>query len=89
MAGNVSEWTVDSYETVRTFVADINPVNNKNVNSNEPMVLQRKVIRGGSWKDIGYYLQNGTRTYEYQDNAKPYIGFRYVRSASNEFKLDI
>jgi formylglycine-generating enzyme required for sulfatase activity len=40
--------------------------------------MKRKVIRGGSWKDIGYYLQNGTRTYEYQDTAKSYIGFRSV-----------
>jgi hypothetical protein len=36
------------------------------------------VIRGGSWKDIGYYLNNSTRTYEYQDTAKSYIGFRNV-----------
>ena len=32
------------------------------------------------WKDIGYYLQCGTRTYEYQDTAKSYIGFRCVRT---------
>ena len=31
---------------------------------------------GGSWKDIGYYLQTGTRSFEYQDTAKSYIGFR-------------
>jgi sulfatase modifying factor 1 len=33
-------------------------------------VLKRKVIRGGSWKDVGYYLQVSSRTYEYQDTAK-------------------
>jgi len=38
------------------------------------------VIRGGSWKDIGFYLQNGTRTYEYQDTAKSYVGFRSVQT---------
>jgi formylglycine-generating enzyme required for sulfatase activity len=41
-------------------------------------VLKRKVVRGGSWKDIGYFLQNSTRTFEYQDTAKSYIGFRCV-----------
>jgi formylglycine-generating enzyme len=41
---------------------------------------KRKVIRGGSWKDIGYFLQTGTRTYEYQDTAKSYIGTRSVMS---------
>jgi hypothetical protein len=42
--------------------------------------LKRKVIRGGSWKDIGYFIQTGTRSYEYQDTAKSYIGFRCVMS---------
>ena len=36
------------------------------------------VERGGSWKDVGYYLMNATRTFEYQDTAKSYIGYRYV-----------
>jgi len=40
--------------------------------------LKRKVIRGGSWKDIAYYMQVSTRDYEYQDTAKSYIGFRCI-----------
>ena len=40
--------------------------------------MKRKVVRGGSWKDIAYYLQVSTRNYEYQDTAKSYIGFRCV-----------
>jgi formylglycine-generating enzyme required for sulfatase activity len=35
-------------------------------------------VRGGSWKDIGYFLQNSARTYEFQDEAKSFIGFRCV-----------
>jgi formylglycine-generating enzyme required for sulfatase activity len=42
--------------------------------------MKRKVIRGGSWKDIAYYLQVSTRAFEYQDSAKSFIGFRNVRS---------
>lgn len=38
------------------------------------------MIRGGSWKDIGYYCQTGTRSFEYQDTAKSYIGFRSAMS---------
>jgi sulfatase modifying factor 1 len=45
---------------------------------NDPIVLKRKVVRGGSWKDVGYFLQNSSRTFEYQDTAKSYIGFRCV-----------
>ncbi|MGB0984749.1 MAG: gliding motility-associated lipoprotein, partial [Saprospiraceae bacterium] len=37
---------------------------------------KRKVIRGGSWKDIAFFIQTGTRNYEYQDTAKSYVGFR-------------
>jgi formylglycine-generating enzyme required for sulfatase activity len=38
------------------------------------------VTRGGSWKDIGYYIQTGTRSFEYRDTCKSYIGFRSVMS---------
>jgi formylglycine-generating enzyme required for sulfatase activity len=40
--------------------------------------MKRKVVRGGSWKDVGYFLQTSSRNYEYQDTAKSYIGFRCV-----------
>lgn len=79
MAGNVAEWTMSSYdESASTFVHDLSPTFNYEAKPNDPEVLKRKVVRGGSWKDIGYFLQNSTRTYEYQDTAKSYIGFRCV-----------
>ena len=81
MAGNVAEWTSSAYdESAYMFSHDLNPDYRYNVQPDDPPVLKRKVIRGGSWKDIGYYLQCGTRSYEYQDTAKSYIGFRCVRS---------
>ena len=81
MAGNVAEWTSNAYdESAYSFTHDLNPDYTYNALKTDPEVLKRKVIRGGSWKDIAYYLQNGTRTYEYQDTAKSYIGFRCVRS---------
>ena len=81
MAGNVSEWTANAFdESAYSYTHDLNPYYLYNALPDDPPALKRKVIRGGSWKDIGYYLQNGTRTYEYQDTAKAYIGFRCVRS---------
>jgi sulfatase modifying factor 1 len=81
MAGNAAEWTTSAYdESAYMFSHDLNPDYRYNVKPDDPPVLKRKVIRGGSWKDIGYYLQCGTRSYEYQDTAKSYIGFRCVRS---------
>ncbi|UEG54302.1 SUMF1/EgtB/PvdO family nonheme iron enzyme [Mucilaginibacter daejeonensis] len=79
MAGNVSEWTMSAFdEAATTFVHDMNPTFNYNAKETDPQVMKRKVVRGGSWKDIGYFLQNSTRSYEYQDTAKSYIGFRCV-----------
>jgi sulfatase modifying factor 1 len=79
MAGNVAEWTSSAFdESASTFVHDLAPTFNYEAKPGDPPVLKRKVVRGGSWKDIGYFLQNSTRTYEYQDTAKSYIGFRCV-----------
>jgi len=85
MAGNVAEWTMTAYnESGYDFVHDMNPDYQYDAQPNDPIELKRKVIRGGSWKDIGVYLQCGTRTYEYQDTTKSYIGFRCVRSKVND-----
>jgi formylglycine-generating enzyme len=81
MAGNVSEWTNTAYdESVYDFTHDMSSEYTYNAEVDDPPSLKRKVIRGGSWKDIGYYCQTGSRSYEYQDTAKSYIGFRCVMS---------
>lgn len=81
MSGNVAEWTNSAYdESAYSFTHDMNPNYEYNALPDEPSVMKRKVIRGGSWKDISYYLQSGSRSYEYQDSAKSFIGFRLVRS---------
>ena len=82
MAGNVAEWTITAYdESTYNFMHDMNPNFEYNALSDDPPTMKRKVIRGGSWKDIAYYIQVGTRTFEYQDTAKSYVGFRCVRSS--------
>jgi len=79
MAGNVAEWTSSVYyEGAYNFQHDMNPDIRYNAKDSDPPRMKRKVIRGGSWKDVGYFLQTSTRTYEYQDTAKSYIGFRCV-----------
>ncbi len=79
MAGNVSEWTSSLYyEGGYNFQHDMNPDIRWNAKDSDPPRMKRKVLRGGSWKDVGYFLQTSTRAYEYQDTAKSYIGFRCV-----------
>jgi len=73
IAGNVAEWTAstynpDSYE----FTSPLNP---NYVDPDNP----KKTIRGGSWKDIAYFIRVSTRDYEHKDSARAYIGFRTVR----------
>ena len=73
MAGNVAEWVMSSYDpNSYEYSSTINP----NVNDDEN---QRKVVRGGSWKDVAYFLQVSSRDYEYADSARSYIGFRTVQ----------
>ncbi len=77
--GNVAEWTLDAYdENAYSFTHDLNSYLPYIPKPEDPPTLKRKVIRGGSWKDIVYFCQTGTRSYEYMDSAKSFIGFRCV-----------
>lgn len=79
MSGNVAEWTITAYhDNAYNISHDLNPDVRYDAEKTDPDAYKRKVIRGGSWKDISYYLQTGTRTWEYQDTSKSYIGFRCV-----------
>ncbi|MFK8100987.1 MAG: SUMF1/EgtB/PvdO family nonheme iron enzyme [Saprospiraceae bacterium] len=77
MAGNVSEWTVSAFdENSYSFLHDLNPDMRYDATDEDAPAQKRKVIRGGSWKDIAWFMQSGTRHWEFQDTTKCYIGFR-------------
>jgi sulfatase modifying factor 1 len=83
--GNVAEWCEDDFqETAFSYAHDLNPVFyykfNPRANGEDKYASRRKVIRGGSWKDTGYMLSVGTRTYEFADTCKSFVGFRCVVS---------
>lgn len=87
MAGNVAEWTVNAWsEQSHVFTHDLNPdyrINVKETGAEAAatnITMKRKVIKGGSWKDVAYFIQNGSRTYEYQDTSKSYVGFRCIQT---------
>lgn len=78
MAGNVSEWTESSYsKDSYNFTSGLNP----NISDSTNL---RKAIRGGSWKDVSYFLRVSTRDYEYKDEQRSYIGFRTVQDYLGE-----
>ncbi len=79
MSGNVAEWTSSLYyEGAYNFQHDMNPDIRYDAKETDKPRDKRKVLRGGSWKDVGYFLRTGSRSYEYQDTTKSYIGFRCV-----------
>jgi len=83
MAGKVAEWTGSSYDPgAYEYVSSLNP----NLSLKEE---KRKVIRGGSWKDVAYFLRVSSRDYEYADTARSYIGFRTVQDYLGSEKVKI
>jgi formylglycine-generating enzyme len=81
MSGNVAEWTRGAFHpSAYVFQHDLQPDYQYDAKPQDDPVMKRKVIRGGSWKDIAYFLQTSSRDYEYQDSTKPYVGFRNVRA---------
>lgn len=89
MAGNVAEWTRNAYaESTHQITHDLNPDYVYDAQDSDPVTLKRKVVRGGSWKDIAYFIQTGSRSYEYQDSSKSFVGFRTVQTYIGRSALD-
>lgn len=89
MVGNVSEWCEDHFEeSGYTYADDLNPIyRDPEIEAAERD--RRRVVRGGSWKDIAYYLSVGSRNFEYADTTKAYIGFRTVVSELADAPSDL
>lgn len=81
MAGNVAEWTSTVYtEAGVEAMADLNPQLSYKAAKEDPYLLKRKTVRGGSWKDPLSFIRSAWRTAEYQNQPRSYVGFRCVRS---------
>jgi len=81
MAGNVSEWTSTAFtESVGRLTSDLNPEYRYDAAVEDPYKMKRKIIRGGSWKDVAHNVRSDLRMWEYQNEQRSYIGFRCVRT---------
>ncbi len=79
MAGNVSEWVLDSYSsTYRILEQDRMMVTPSNFNLAET----RKVHRGGSWASSLFFIGSGVRNHHQGHRASPLIGFRVATSSA-------
>jgi formylglycine-generating enzyme required for sulfatase activity len=91
MHGNVSEWTLDAYDT-SFYSHSKNEIDNNPYN--KPEKLYPRVVRGGSWNSSSYRLRSASRQasskqWKKQDPQIPrskwwhtdaqFVGFRVVR----------
>ena len=96
MAGNVNEWVADVYRPLSYQVFDdFNPYRRDGAQDGEEGYDTRgyqslvnnkmRVFKGGSWKDVAYWLIPGTRRYMSQDSCNATVGFRcaMIRADSN------
>lgn len=94
MAGNVNEWVYDVYRPLSfQDFEDLNPVRrddfldeDKGYDTQNTLISGTvRVYKGGSWKDVTYWLSPGTRRYLEQDSSTATIGFRcaMIRAGSN------
>ncbi len=94
MAGNVNEWVMDLYRPLSfQDMEDLNPARRDDfldkVDSYDPQTQlisnKSRVYKGGSWKDVAYWMSPGTRRYLDQDSATATVGFRcaMIRAGSN------
>lgn len=98
MAGNVNEWVQDIYRPLSfQDVEDLNPFRRdgyldeaENYDSSEGyhslINNEVRVYKGGSWKDVAYWLSPGTRRFMAQDSSTATIGFRcaMINAGSNK-----
>lgn len=81
MAGNVSEWTSTAFtESIDKLTSDVNPEYRYSAAPEDPYRMKRKIVRGGSWKDVAQNIRSDLRMWEYQNEQRSYIGFRNVRT---------
>lgn len=96
MAGNVNEWVWDVYRPLSfQDVEDLNPVRRDgfldeedkyDFESYNSLINDHvRVYKGGSWRDVAYWLSPGTRRFLDEDSATSSIGFRcaMIRAGSN------
>ena len=83
MAGNMNEWVYDVYRPLTYQDADdLNPLRKDgygdDVSNYEVSMItdEMRVYKGGSWRDVTYWLAPGTRRFMHQDSATNHIGFR-------------
>ncbi|MDU0370591.1 SUMF1/EgtB/PvdO family nonheme iron enzyme [Hymenobacter endophyticus] len=96
MSGNVNEWVQDIYRPLSyEDVEDLNPFRRNGFLDPTEKYDKKgyqsliddhvRVYKGGSWRDVAYWLSPGTRRFMAEDSATATIGFRcaMINAGSN------
>ena len=82
-AGNMNEWVYDVYRPLSYQDADdLNPLrkdgvyDDKSTYGTSLLNDSIRVYKGGSWRDVTYWLAPGARRFMHQDSSTNHIGFR-------------
>jgi formylglycine-generating enzyme required for sulfatase activity len=75
MAGNVWEWCSDRYQATYRDAGSVDPTG--------PTSGDERVIRGGSWSNVGRLLRSSARLQLQPGGWIDYVGFRCVRPSSS------
>ena len=78
MAGNVKEWVDDWYD--REYYMD----SSEYENPKGPIGGEFRVLRGGSWRDLGGFVYSSFRNNSYQNTRMNDYGFRCAKSIDAE-----
>ncbi|MEI7676351.1 MAG: SUMF1/EgtB/PvdO family nonheme iron enzyme [Bacteroidales bacterium] len=85
IVGNVAEWTSTAYfPSGNKIMSTMNPSTEFNALANTPYQLKKKVIRGGSFKDVYNFVNVDLREWKYQNEKVAFVGFRCVRNIPGE-----
>jgi len=85
LVGNVAEWTSTAYfPSGNKIMSTINASSEFNALGNFPYSLKKKVVRGGSFKDVYNFVNVNLREWKYQNEKMAYVGFRCVRNMPGE-----
>ncbi|GJL79220.1 MAG: hypothetical protein NPINA01_22090 [Nitrospinaceae bacterium] len=78
MAGNVKEWVDDWYD--REYYEE----SSEHTNPRGPIGGEFKVIRGGSWRDLGGFVYSSFRNNSYPATRMDDYGFRCAKSVNEK-----
>lgn len=78
MSGNVSEWTLSKWGMDYRQPSFLYPYSRDDDRESD-VGLERRIIRGGSWRDLSFMLRCSARASSDPFQRSPLIGFRVIR----------